>query len=55
MKLNKIDKNEIKVFKPHEINIIDTTKKKPSGTYGEINLGFIIDKNIPVVVKKYKK
>ena len=40
MKLNKIDKNKIKVFESHEINIVNTTKKKPSGTFGEINLGF---------------
>jgi serine/threonine protein kinase len=54
MKLNKIDKMEIKVFEPYEISIITTTEKKPSGSFGEISLGFIIDGNIPVVVKRYK-
>ena len=54
MKLNKIEKMEIKVFEANEISIITTTDKKPSGSFGEISLGFIIHENIPVVVKRYK-
>lgn len=54
MKLNKIDKMEIKVFEPYEISIIPSTDKKPSGSFGEVSLGFINDGNIPVVVKRYK-
>ena len=53
MKLNKIDKAEIKVYEPYEISIM-TIDKKPSGSFGEISLGFIIDGDIPVVVKRYK-
>ena len=54
MKLNKIDKIEIRVFEPYEISIMTTTGKKPSGSFGEISLGVINDTNIPVVVKRYK-
>jgi serine/threonine protein kinase len=54
MKLNKIDKIEIRVFETDEITIMPTKDNKPSGSFGEISLGFIIDGNVPVVVKRYK-
>jgi serine/threonine protein kinase len=55
MKLYKIAKRELKIFKMDEIRIVPTSgQSKLSGTYGEINPAIIIDGNIKVTLKKYK-
>jgi serine/threonine protein kinase len=54
MKLNKIEKKELKVYDYTEISITETTVPKRSGTFGEIILGTINLGNIPIVLKRYK-
>jgi serine/threonine protein kinase len=55
MKLNKIAKRELKIFKMDEIRILPTSgQSRVSGGYGEINPAIIIDGNIKVTLKKYK-
>jgi len=54
MKLAKIAKRNLKIFKMDEITI-ESSSYKPSGGYGEVTRAIIKDGNIPIVLKKYKK
>ena len=55
MKLHKIAKRELKIFRMDEIIISSIPGQlKPSGTYGEIIPGIIKDGNTQVILKKYK-
>jgi hypothetical protein len=52
MKLTKVPKKELKIFKMDEI-IIEQSSNVSSGYYGEVSPGFIKDGNIRVALKKY--
>jgi serine/threonine protein kinase len=55
MKLHKIAKRELKIFRMDEIIIVPTSaQSKPSGTYGEIIPAILKDGNVQVILKKYK-
>ena len=53
MKLAKVAKKELKIFKMDEITIVHSSSN-PSGSYGEVSPAIINDGNIPVALKKYK-
>jgi serine/threonine protein kinase len=53
MKLAKVAKRELKIFKMDEITI-EQSASTPSGSYGEVSPGFIKDGNIRIALKKYK-
>jgi serine/threonine protein kinase len=54
MKLHKIKKDELKVFKIEDFTLVDTSRKN-SGSFGVVTLAFIKTGNIPVVLKRYKE
>jgi serine/threonine protein kinase len=53
MKLTKVAKRELKIFKMDEITI-EQSSNTPSGSYGEVSPGFIKDGNVRITLKKYK-
>jgi serine/threonine protein kinase len=55
MPLIKIEKRNLKIFTQDEITIEPSSSKKPSGGFGEINIGFINQGSIPVALKRYTK
>ena len=55
MPLIKIEKRNLKIYTQDEITIQPSSSKKPSGSFGEINLGFINEGSIPVALKRYSK
>ena len=54
MKLNKIQKDELKIFDIDDFTLEVASDIKRSGTFGEITGAVINDENIRVVLKKYK-
>ena len=54
MKLNKVIKDKLTIFKIEDFTL-EVTSDKRAGSFGEINRAVINNGNIPVVIKKYKE
>jgi serine/threonine protein kinase len=54
MKLNKIVNDKLEIFKIEDFTL-EVSTAKPSGSFGEINRAVINNRNIPVVLKRYKE
>ena len=54
MKLNKVIKDKLTIFKIEDFTL-EVTSDKRAGSFGEINRAVINNGNIPVVLKKYKE
>ena len=55
MILEKIAKNNLKIFKEGEIRIEQSSVKREKGTFGEIYFGYINETNTPVALKRFQE